>query len=269
MAPCDDKRPYERAVLGRTGLEVCRLGVAPSYGVPASAVERAYEHGVNYLYWGSRRTREFGQAIRNLAPRRDRFVLVLQSYSRVAALIAWSVERALRELHLDHADILLLGLWNHRAPERIVDACRRVKRTGLVRFLAVSTHNRPLIPQLANDPAFDVFHLRYNAVHTGAERDVFPHLPAANPPGIVSFTATNWRQLLGHRRMPRGEKIPTASDCYRFVLANPAVDVCLSGPSDGQQMDHAIEALRRGPMPEDELAWMRRVGDAIYGKPRR
>ena len=36
----------ERRVLGRTGLEAGRIGMAASYGVPARAVERAFERGV-------------------------------------------------------------------------------------------------------------------------------------------------------------------------------------------------------------------------------
>lgn len=133
-----------------------------------------------------------------------------------------------------------------------------------MRYLAVSTHNRPLIAQLARDPQFDIFHVRYNAVHRGAEREVFAHVTASDAPGLVSFTATSWRQLLGHKRIPPDEKLPTAGDCYRFVLSQPAVNVCMTGPANAAQFDDALEAVRRGPMAEDELAWMRRVGDAIY-----
>jgi aryl-alcohol dehydrogenase-like predicted oxidoreductase len=89
-----------------------------------------------------------------------------------------------------------------------------------------------------------------------------------NPPGLVSFTATSWRQLLGHKRIPPAEKIPTAAECYRFVLTQPAVNICMAGPSDSAQFQQALDALRLGPMSDDELAWMRRVGDAIYAKPR-
>ena len=78
---------FEPRVLGRTGLLAGRLGVAASYGVPAAAVERAFERGVNYLFWGSMRRAGFGGAIRQLAPQRERMVLVLQSYSRVAPLL--------------------------------------------------------------------------------------------------------------------------------------------------------------------------------------
>ena len=257
---------FERAILGRTGFEVGRLGLASSYGASADAVQLAFDNGVNYFYWGSLRKSGFGDGLKALAPRRDRFLLVTQSYSRLASLVGPSLERALAALHFDYTDVLLLGLWNGPTPRRILDACHKLRERGLLRYIAMSTHHRPLIPQLATDPEYDIFHVRYNAIHRGAEREVFPLLPAANAPGIVSFTATSWRQLLGHKRIPPGEKVPTAADCYRFVLTQPAVNVCMTGPANAAQLQEALAGLRRGPMAEDELAWMRRVGDAIYGK---
>ena len=276
LMPENELRTYKSAVLGRTGLRVGRLGVASSYGVPTDAVERAFDRGVNYFYWGSARTKAFGEALRHLAPQRERFVLMIQSYTRVAGLMGWSLEKALRALRFDHADLLLLGLWNKPVPERILDAGRKLKERGLVKHLAVSTHKRVRVPEIAAESDFDVIHFRYNAAHPGAEQDIFPHLPAANLPGLVAYTATSWGQLLGKktfqsvmartRPLPPDEKTPTAADCYRFVLTRPEVDVCMTGPANGAEMDQALEALTRGPMSEDELAWMRRVGRAVSGK---
>ena len=239
--------------------------MAASFGVPTVAVERAFEHGVNYLYWGTFRRGPFGQALRNLKPQRDRMVLVLQSYSRIAALMAPSVEMALRKLNFDWADVLLLGLWNHKPPKRILDACRKLRERGLIRHIAISTHHRPLVAELARDSGIGVLHVRYNAVHKGAEREVFPVLSSnGTRPGIVAFTATSWRQLLNPKRIPPGERVPTATDCYRFVLSNSAVDVCMTGPANEAQAADALRAIELGPMSEDELAWMRRVGDYIH-----
>ena len=268
-----DSNSFATTILGRTGLRVGRIGVAAGYGVPTNAVERAYERGVNYFYWGSRRTEAFGEALRHLAPQRERFVLAVQSYSRVAGLIGWSVERALKALRFDYADILLLGMWNKEVPPRTMDASRKLRERGLVRFLAVSTHARRRVPVIAAGRDFDVVHLRYNAAHTGAEQDIFPYLPGENRPGLVAYTATSWGQLVGNppflrrgRPLPAGEKVPTGTDCYRFVLTRPELDVCMTGPANAAQMDQALEALRLGPMAEDELAWMRRVGRAVSGK---
>jgi predicted aldo/keto reductase-like oxidoreductase len=265
VSPTGGEKTFQSTVLGGTGLRVGRLGVAASYGVPARAVEQAFERGVNYLYWGSRRSGGFGEAIRHLSPQRQRMVLVIQSYSRVAGLVAPSLEQALHKLRLDCADILLLGLWNKPVAERILDAARKLQERGLARFLALSSHQRPMLGQLAASRAFDVLHFRYNAIHTGAESDIFPHIPAANPPGMVAYTATSWKQLLSGRKIPLGEKVPTASDCYRFVLSRNEVDVCMTGPSNAAQMEEAMRALSQGPMTEQQLAWMRRVGRAKYG----
>ncbi len=258
------------SLLGRAGLRAGRLGLASSYGVPAAAVEKAFERGVNYLYWGSLRRGEFGKALRNLARHRERLILVLQSYLPAPFGIAWSVERGLLNLKYDYTDVLLLGMWNRPVPERVLDVCRRLKERGLVRRVAVSTHNRPLLGRLAATPEIDIVHIRYNAVHTGAERDAFPLLEQArSKPGIVSFTATSWGQLLKSPKIPENEPKPSAADCYRFVLSHPAVDVCLSGPANAAEMEAGLKALEMGPMSPAEMAWMRRVGDAVYGKPRR
>ena len=267
---------FQRALLGRTALEVGRLGVAAGYGVPGPALEWAFERGVDYIYWGSQRQDSFGTSLKKLRTQRERFVLVIQSYTRVASLLSRSLERALRALSFDHADVLLLGMWNKPLPSRILDAAHRLQARGLVRFLGISTHKRTLVPQIAAGHDFDVVHFRYNAAHPGAEEDIFPHLPGANRPGMVSFTATSWGQLLGKgflqgvlpgtHRVPKSERVPTAADCYRYVLTRPEVDVCLTGPANAAQMEAALEALRLGPMSADELAWMRRVGRAVSRK---
>jgi predicted aldo/keto reductase-like oxidoreductase len=59
---------------------------------------------------------------------------------------------------------------------------------------------------------------------------------------------------------PAGERTPTAGDCYRFVLSHPDVDVCATGPSSADHVEQAIAAREQGPMQDEELAWMRRVG---------
>jgi len=111
---------------------------------------------------------------------------------------------------------------------------------------------------------FDIVHVRYNAAHPGAERDLFPRLPDADRPGIVAFTATSWGQLLNPRFTPPGERTPTAADCYRFVLSHPAVDLCATGPATDAQVEDAVAAQARGPLSADDIAWMKRVGSAVY-----
>ncbi|MFQ5432250.1 MAG: hypothetical protein ACE5EN_07055 [Nitrospinota bacterium] len=60
-------------------------------------------------------------------------------------------------------------------------------------------------------------------------------------------------------------KTPSPSDCYRFVMSNPDVNVCISGAADMEQMEEALTALERGPMSEEEMNWMRKVGAHLAG----
>jgi predicted aldo/keto reductase-like oxidoreductase len=117
---------------------------------------------------------------------------------------------------------------------------------------------------LVNDQTFDIFHLRYNAAHRGAEAEVFDQLNDQQKPGIVSYTATRWGQLLNPKKVPRGEKPLTASDCYRFVLSNPNVDICMCGPRDRSQMQEALRSLELGALSEDESVRVRKIGDYVH-----
>lgn len=257
---------FETRTFGSTGMRVGPLGIASSYGVDAPDVERAFDRGVNFFLWGSIRKPGFGVGVRHLAKKhREDMVVAIQSYTRVGMLMPWSVDRALRFLRTDYADILTLSWWNAPPPQRIVDAALELKARGKIRHIMVSCHHRPSFEKMIADPSFDALMMRYNAAHPGAEREVFPHL-AKRRPGTLAFTATRWGTLLDPQLTPKGEKTPRASDCYRFALSSPHIDVSLSGPRDGKELDEGLEAIERGPMDEDELAWMKRVGVAVRDK---
>lgn len=255
---------WEQVAFGSTEMRVTPLGLGSAYGLEARDVERAVERGLNYIYWGSARRPSYAEAIRNLGPsRRKDLVLVVQSYTRIASLMRGSVERALRDFKTDYTDLLLLGWWNEPPPRNIVDAALEIKAAGLARGILISCHRRPSFASFIDDPAYDGIMVRYNAAHPGAESEVFPHLSRRRP-GVVAYTATRWRALLNPKYLPSNEPAPRASDCYRFVLTNPNVDVCLTGPSNAAELDEAMAALDRGPLSDDEMAWMRRVGQHVH-----
>ncbi|MCP4020976.1 MAG: aldo/keto reductase, partial [Desulfobacteraceae bacterium] len=76
--------------------------------------------------------------------------------------------------------------------------------------------------------------------------------------------ATRWGNLLKAKHMPENEQPLQASDCYRFVLSNPDVDVCLCGPRDDSQMHQALFALDLGPLMADEMQRVKNIGDHVY-----
>jgi len=256
----------ERVTLGRSGLSVGPLGVSGGYGVGSQALLRAFERGVNYWYHGSRRAAGMRDAIRELvrSGRRDELVVVMQSYSRWPGLLEGMLARGLKQAGLEHADVLLLGWYNHGVSPAILERCERLREKGMFRQLGVSGHHRPSFVGYAAEPRFSVLHLRYNAANSGAERDVFPALPREQRPGVVAYTATRWRKLLDAGSMPPGEAPLSAALCYRFVLSNPDVQVCMSGPADDAQMDEALSALAAGPLTAEEDRRVRRIGQHVH-----
>ena len=157
----------------------------------------------------------------------------------------------LRRLRLERADVLLLGWFNHRPSPRVLDAALDLRERGLVRALAISGHRRTMFPELLDDPTFSIWHVRYNAVHRGAERDVFPCLAGRPPggarPGLVTYTTTRWGHLCDPKRTPPGERTPRGTDCYRFALSRPEIDLCVAAPKNHDEMRQALDALDRGP----------------------
>jgi aryl-alcohol dehydrogenase-like predicted oxidoreductase len=66
--------------------------------------------------------------------------------------------------------------------------------------------------------------------------------------------------------MPAGERPLTAAECYRFVLSHPDVNLCLTAPATAEQLEDNLKALDAGPLDEEEMARIRRIGRHIYGK---
>jgi len=254
---------WNKVKIGRTELWSSPLGLGSSFGVGGADLEHAFERGINYFYWGSYRRPDFGKAVRKLAKtQRDRMIIVVQSYTRVGALMGSSLNSALRALDTDYADFLLLGWWNEHPPERIMDAARKLRDRGRCKHIMISCHHRLAFEGYAKDPDLTAFMVRYNAAHPGAEQEVFPKL-GDDPPGVIAYTVTRWGDLIDPALTPEGEATPRASDCYRFALSHPSVQVCISGPKDRAELDEAMAALDRGPLDADEMAWMRRVGAQV------
>lgn len=263
----------EPVILGRTGLQTGRLGISSSYGAPAAAFEEAFERGCNYFVVGSfmkGRSKEMIRAINELIKngKRDQLVICLMEYTHSKRLGKSHFYKGLKQLGIDYADVLMLGYHPKKPRQQVMDLALNLKDIGVVKHLALSGHNRKLFPKLLEGP-IDIFQIRYNAANSGAEKDVFPYTGGADRPGIISFTATRWGQLLKESKMPPGEKPLTAMDCYRFVLSNPAVDVCMTGARNLEMMRENLKTLDSAPLTEEEMKRIRLIGDHVYGKPRK
>jgi predicted aldo/keto reductase-like oxidoreductase len=258
---------FTHTTLRPVGKPTHRLGLAINFGLDDVAVEAALERGLTYVFFQRSRT---GKALPGLtrAIQRNRERLILAGGPSLAFFggsVRRGCEALLKTLGTDYLDVFQL-FWLSKMSAwtpAVVEALVKLRDEGKVRSIGVSIHDRPRAGRLAEDSPLDLFMLRYNAAHPGAERDVFPHLEKRKP-AVVAYTATSWRKLL---KAPAGWSGPTmtAGDCYRFCLSSPHVDVVLCGPENTRQLDENLAALEKGPLTPEETQWMREYGARVHG----
>jgi aryl-alcohol dehydrogenase-like predicted oxidoreductase len=250
--------------LPKLGKQVHRLGLAGTHGIDDAGLRAAIDEGLNYLFW-TRST--MVPALRD-AVRRERDRLVIATGPVIGHFrhtIRSAAEKRLKTIGTDYIDVFHL-FWAGKLSavnERTLDELARLKEEGKIRAVGISIHDRVRAGRLAADSPIDLFMLRYNAAHPGAEQDVFPHLVRRNP-AVVAYTATSWRKLL---RQPKGWSGPpmTAGDCYRFCLTSPHVDVTLCAPASVAELRDDLRALDKGPLSPAELAYAREFARAVHG----
>ena len=259
---------FTNTILGRTGFSVFRLGMAATYWPGKKAVYKAIDEGVNYFF-GFGIDWQLINVLRNvMKSNREKFVIATGAYNYLFGYqnIRRTLERRLRQFRTDYIDaFLFLGVTKEKEfPERAREEMIRLREEGKIHAIGMSCHDRKFAGKLAAEGALDVFMLRYNAAHRGAEQDIFPHLAQHNP-GIVSYTATRWTYLLRRPKgWPKNGRIPTAGECYRFVLSNPNVHVTLTAPRNEKQLIENIAAIYQGPLSEEDMKFMKEFGDAVY-----
>jgi len=255
----------ETIALGNSGLNVRKMGIGADAGVTAKALEWAFEQGVNYFYWGTRRKKGMKTAIRNLAPQwREKMVIALQTYDYTGLALEHTFAAGLRQLRIDYADVFILGMRNKPIPRHILDRACALKDKGLVKHLCVSAHNRLAYEHHLAGNIFDLIMVRYNPAHKGAEAEVFPLLPQDGRPGVICYNSTRWGHLFDPRWTPEGEKTPCPVDLYRYALSNPNVDMVLTAPQTMEELKENLRTLDCRPVTDEERGWLERVGRHVH-----
>jgi aryl-alcohol dehydrogenase-like predicted oxidoreductase len=262
------ERDFLHAPLGKLGTPVCRIGLSATYRPGREAIHKALDEGLNYLFFFGIDTQMTAVVRDAVAQRRDQYVLATGAYNYIfaAQCLRKTLEKRLRRTRAEYIDLFhFLGVTKPKDfTPKVRDELQAVRESGLVRGVSISTHDRKFAAQLAREGVLDGMMIRYNAAHRGAETEIFSNLPESNL-AVVSFTATRWRTLLRRPKgYPKAAPIPTAAQCYRFVLSNPAVHVAMMAPMNMRQLEANLEGIRQGAMSEEEMNYMRGFGDVVY-----
>ncbi len=257
-----------------------RMGIAGNYGINSSDVEWAADQGANYWVCGASYKKVTAGIKEVIRKEREQHIVALLGWGYFGWQVRRGVEKALRTLNTDYLDVFKLG-WLGRTSiytKGVLETLLKLKQEGKIKAIGTSIHDRKRAGQMALDSEIDLFMIRYNAKHPGAEEDIFPYLEKRNP-AVVSYTALAWQQLInpvkGIKMSPwpggkEQENIPplTPELCYRFVLSNPHVHLVLTGPRDREQLKENLKALQHGALTKEEMDWIREYGRQLRTKRR-
>jgi HEAT repeat protein len=249
--PAIDQRAF-----GRAGFGVAPLAISGAFELPETALARAEDAGVNLWFWEP----AYSHMTRFL--RGSRGHVIAGSYHADVASIEHDVDRALRTLHRDALDVLLL-FWTRSGARVDAAAYETLQRLrGKVRTLGFSTHDRGLAASAIAESPWDVVMIRHSAAHPGIETELLP-LARERGTAIVTFSALCYGRMLG------GPNPPAAADCYRYSLSQPGVTACISAPRRGRELVENLEVLARPVLDESALAALRSHGVGVRAESQR
>jgi predicted aldo/keto reductase-like oxidoreductase len=230
---------------------VCRLGLATrgDNGLHADDVLYALKRCVNFLNWCGQRD-ALSETVAALGSRRKDVLVCVQFEARSAADARAELARVLRELGTDYVDAITFYYVEEEAEWQQItvaggalDFCKAAQRDGAIRWLGVTTHQRPLAAAMARSRLLDFLMIRYNAAHRGAEKEVFPVTDSLGMP-VVVYTCLRWGALL--RSTPDdqpGFVPPPAPAWYRFALQSRSVTVALMAPGNRAELAEDFTVL--------------------------
>ena len=232
-------------ILGRTGLEVTRLGIGGAYCKTPKGYRKALDTGVNYVdtapaYLEGKDEGYVGEAIKG---RRHNLTVATKTWKRDAAGARKELVTSLQLLGTDYIDVWQIHFLNEVSeleqilgPGGAMETAVKAKDEGLIRFIGVTGHTWGTVSQAVATGLFDTVLCWYSCAKREPERNVFKEASKHNA-GVIIMNATGTDKLL------EGDDVPPLANFYRYVLGHPTVNVVLRGMRDAVQFDLVAKAL--------------------------
>lgn len=247
------------------------LGLAGNPNMEGGCVTTAYDAGINYFFFYNQSYPILIDELKSLLyNNRESIVVATGSESRNLKTVRTYLDQVRRQLGIDVVDVFyaeyvspgddmerLLGTGG------VFDELHRWKVEGLIRYVGATTHNRPMAVEMVESGRIDVLMHRYNMAHRGAEEQVLPAALNVGVP-VVAFTCTRWGSLLAGHQDWDGP-VPTAAECYQYVLHHPAVQIALTAPTTPAELQENLPALEGVAQPSQRLPLWEAYGKLVYG----
>ncbi len=276
------------ATLGRTGLEVTRLGYGAGHRKPMDDDQRkailtaVLDAGINYIDTAD----DYGNSEeligRYISHRSSEYFIATKCGGSPSGHL-WTrenvfrnLEESLRRLKTDHVDVMQLhgASVEQCEQEGVVESLQMMRDQGKVRWIGAST-NLPHLPTFLEWDAFDVYQLPYSAL----DRDHEGWLTKAAQAGagiVIRGGAALGESGVGSGSEARWEKFEEAglddlltegetrtAFVVRFTLTHPDTHSNIVGTTNPDHLRENVRAVRQGPLPDDVYSEAKRRLDAI------
>ena len=276
------------ATLGRTGLEVTRLGFGAAHRRSMTDEEMSaqlnavLDAGINFVDTANDYGNSEEMIGRFLRHRRDEFILATKCGCHPDGHI-WTRENLFRGLHeslerlrVDYVDVM--QLHNPSVAEceegELVDALQDMRAQGKVRWIGMST-TLPHLPTYLSWDVFDAYQIPYSALERDHEiwltttaqagaGTIIRGGVALGEPKIGLGTPESWQafERAGLVDLRQADESNT-SFMLRYTLTHPDVHTIIVGTTNPVHLEENVQAVLAGPLPADVYAEAKRRLDGV------
>jgi aryl-alcohol dehydrogenase-like predicted oxidoreductase len=288
----------ETTVLGKTGLQVSRLGAglaeigAVDLSTASRVLNAALDGGISFLDTAPCYGRSEEWIGRSIGHRRHEYVLatkaghIIDGYEGrewTATTILYSIERSLKRVQTDYLDLVQLHSCSVEVLERgeVIQALLDARRAGKTRYIGYSG-NLKGARWAIDSGTFDTVQITLNLVDQWARWDVLPRAKAAEIGVIAKRPIANaawggsaspdpvrkeYRQkaqaMIDMGPIPQAPEDPILL-ALGFVLAHPEIDTAIVGTASPAHMEANIALVENElPIPSEVVRELHRRFDEL------
>ena len=288
-------------MLGRTGLEVTRLGYGGAHRRPITddqankLLNELVDSGVSLVDTANDYSNSEEWIGRFLSGRYDEFHLATKCGCTErrrtgdvnSSIHEWTrdnlfrgIEQSLERLKRDSVDIIQLHNPTVEECEKggLVEALTDMRSQGLVKWIGMST-TLPHLPVYLDWGVFDTFQIPYSAVQREHEEWIAKSAAAgigilvrggvgSGEPGVGLGESATWETFDRARLdelVDEGES--RSAFMMRFTLTHPHAHTIITGTTNPAHLRENVAAVQKGPLPADVYAEAKRRLDEAGERP--
>ena len=235
-------------VLGKTGMKVTTVGYGCMITSDPTVITRAADMGINYFdtcrsYQNGQNERMVGAALG--AKRKDIFLSSKCDANTGAGILA-ELDTSLKELNTDHLDVWLLHMKDNPAQlsDELVEAQRKAKQQGKVRFIGMSTHQLPAMVDRIIEAKLDIVQAQYSYASAATFTAAIDKLNQAG----IGVVAMKVMARAGRGRGRGGAAAPAVSPdrpaaALKWAIKNPAIATTVPSMTDMDQLEQNFKVM--------------------------